>query len=153
MESYVKHLIECHCTLPQYRNRPDIVYHKFPVFSLLESDSVVEKLARCNNCDAVHRVFDVCKSEIFIGDLDISAIKTQQEVMSEIPQQLRESLVPLNLDICTLEHILWCIENNKEEKIPLRRDNIKGKLFVKFINVKTDGKWKFETESHSTEIN
>ena len=82
MESYVKHLIECHCTLPQYRNRPDIVYHKFPVFSLLESDSVVEKLARCNNCDAVHRVFDVCKSEIFIGDLDISAIKTQQEAPS-----------------------------------------------------------------------
>jgi hypothetical protein len=150
---YVKHLIECHCVLPQYRNRQEPVYHKFPVFSILENDSVVEKLVRCNNCDAVHRVFDVCKSEIYIGDLDLSSIGTSKEILSEMPDALRESLAPLNLDICTLEHILWCIENEKNEKIPLRRDTVKEKIFVKFISFKSGGKWKFETESHSLEIN
>ena len=79
---YVKHLVECHCVLPQYRNRQELVYHKFTVFSLLEDDSVVEKLVRCNNCDAVHRVFDVCKSEIFIGDLDLTTIRTPHEILS-----------------------------------------------------------------------
>jgi hypothetical protein len=150
---YVKHLIECHCVLPQYRNRVDLVYHKFAVFSLLESDNVVEKLVRCNNCDAVHRVYDVCKSEIFIGDLDLTTIRMPQEILSELPVGLKESLAPLSLDMCTLEHILWCVENNKQEKLPLRKDTVKGKLFVKFITLRADGKWKFETESHSTEIN
>ncbi len=150
---YVKHLIECHCVLPQYRNRQEPVYHKFPVFSILEDDALVEKIVRCNNCDAVHRVFDVCKSEIYIGDLDLSSIATAKEVLSEMPDALRESLAPLNLDICTLEHILWCIENEKNEKIPLRRDTVKEKIFVKFISLKQGGKWKFETESHSLEIN
>jgi len=150
---YVKHLVECHCVLPQYRNRQELVYHKFTVFSLLEDDSVVEKLVRCNNCDAVHRVFDVCKSEIFIGDLDLTTIRTPQEILSELPQGLRESLIPLSLDMCTLEHILWCVENDKHEKIPLRKDTVKGKLFVKFITLRPEGKWKFETESHSLEIN
>jgi hypothetical protein len=150
---YVKHLIECHCVLPQYRNRADLVYHKFAVFSLLENDAVVEKLARCNNCDAVHRIYDVCKSEIFIGDLDLSTIRTTQEILSELPLGLKESLIPLNLDMCTLEHILWCVENDKQEKIPLRKDTVKGKLFVKFITMRPEGKWKFETESHNMEIN
>jgi hypothetical protein len=130
-----------------------VVYHKFAVFSILEDDTVVEKLVRCNNCDAVHRVFDVCKSEIFVGDLDLSTIRTSQEILSEMPQSLSDTLAPLMLDICTLEHILWCIENEKLEKIPLRRDDVKGRLFVKFISIKPGGKWKFENESHTTEIN
>ena len=63
-----KHLIQCHCLLPQYRNKPDPVFHKFPVFSVIdESDTVILKYAECNNCGAAHKVYDICKSEILTG--------------------------------------------------------------------------------------
>ena len=63
-----QHLIQCHCVLPQYRGRKDPVYHKFTVFSIIdESDTVVPKFVQCNNCGVIHKVYDICKSEIITG--------------------------------------------------------------------------------------
>ena len=64
----VKHLVQCHCILPQYKNAKDPVFHKFTVFSVIDdSDTVVSKYAECNNCGAAHKVYDICKSEIVVG--------------------------------------------------------------------------------------
>ena len=52
----LKHLIECHCTLKIF-NGDELINHKFPVYSKVKPDgSIVSKLVKCNNCDAVHRV-------------------------------------------------------------------------------------------------
>ncbi len=37
-----KHLIECHCILPQYRRSSNTVYHKFVVFSVIDDSDTVE---------------------------------------------------------------------------------------------------------------
>ena len=37
----IKHLIECHCMLPQYRNKKDRQYHKFVVFSIIDNADCV----------------------------------------------------------------------------------------------------------------
>ena len=34
----IKHLIQCHCILPQYRNIDDPIFHKFIVFSKMDSN-------------------------------------------------------------------------------------------------------------------
>ena len=59
----VRHLIECHCTLPQYRNANPPVYHKFVVFSVLDEDAIQKKLVQCNNCGIIHKVVDLCKKK------------------------------------------------------------------------------------------
>ena len=67
MKDYTKHLIECQCTLKIFENKTKPLYHKFVVFSLLEDENIEEKYVTCNNCDIVHRVYDICKSEIKWG--------------------------------------------------------------------------------------
>ena len=64
-----KHLVECHCVLPQFRLNTTVLYHKFVVYSEFNSDgSVITKYAQCNNCGVIHRVFDIAKSEILMGN-------------------------------------------------------------------------------------
>jgi len=65
MKRGMKHLIECHCILSQYRDRQDAIYHKFIVFSEVdEGDTVIPKFVNCNNCGICHNVIDLCKSII-----------------------------------------------------------------------------------------
>ena len=41
-KDYIKHLIDCHCILSIYKNRTKPVYHKFPVFSKLDNNEIIE---------------------------------------------------------------------------------------------------------------
>ena len=81
----VKHLIQCHCVLPQFRGADPPVFHKFVVFSVIDdSDAVVERVAKCPSCDAVHRVTEIGQSEIVHGRdgsssaIDIEDVKSQR---------------------------------------------------------------------------
>ena len=76
----LKHLIQCHCILPQYKNRKEPVFHKFPVFSIIDnSDTVIVKYAECNNCGAAHKVYDICKSEILTGRDEVRSQLTRED--------------------------------------------------------------------------
>ena len=47
-----KHLIQCHCVLPQFRKMDNPIFHKFVVYSRFSEESIVEeRLVKCNNCD------------------------------------------------------------------------------------------------------
>ena len=64
----IKHLIECHCYLAIYKKQINPVNHKFPVYSKIDDNgNVIKKNVKCNNCDAFHLVYDLCKSEIKAG--------------------------------------------------------------------------------------
>ena len=66
--SGLKHLIECHCYLKIYKKDIKNINHKFPVYSKFDLDGlIVPELFKCNNCDALHWVYDVCKSELRPG--------------------------------------------------------------------------------------
>ena len=69
-----KHLIECHCILPQYKKAPKPVFHKFIVFSEIDNDVVEPTYVQCNNCGAVHKIYDFCKSEIIVGRDELRTI-------------------------------------------------------------------------------
>ena len=81
----LKHLIECHCVLPQFRKRENPPYHKFVVFSLIDdSDTAIPKHARCNNCGVIHNVIDICKSEILPGQ-EVGAVMTKKDCGMMLP--------------------------------------------------------------------
>ena len=134
-----KHLIQCHCILPQYRNSEDPVFHQFIVFSILdeESDTVIPKFSSCNNCGAVHKVIDICKSEMVTGRDEVVTQMTTDDFKFSLPADLYELLLLYQKDVADFEHAQFILENERwNDHIILTREEIdnmsQGKL-VKFL--------------------
>ena len=112
MSQKLKHLIECHCILPQYRERRDPVYHKFVVFTELdEHDNVIPKHAQCNNCGVIHRVVDVGRSEINSGREASAALVDIADVKLSLPPNIVSVLETYAVDLATWEETAWILEN------------------------------------------
>lgn len=107
-------MIECHCVLPQYRKMAEPIFHKFIVFSEVHDDGTVEpKLARCENCGAVHRVYDICASEIMTSKEESKGILTKKDLSSSLPKQLIDLLEEYSLGIADYEASRFYIDNQK----------------------------------------
>ena len=88
----IKHIIECHCVLPQFRNKENFIYHKFIVFSIVDdSDTVIPKFVTCNNCGVIHKIFDICKSHIMAGKDELKS----QSSISDIKFTLNKGVVEI----------------------------------------------------------
>lgn len=109
-KSGLKHLVECHCVLPQHRDRQDPPYHRFVVFSVIEDDVVVPKNVACNNCGVVHRVFDVSKSHVALGDDDASAVMSIDDVSLSLPLNVSEMLKSYQVSLPTWEEAVFIHE-------------------------------------------
>ncbi len=136
MEGY-KHLIECHCVLPQYRSAKNPPWHKFVVFSMIDDgDTVVPKHAKCNNCGVVHNVFDIGKSEILPGQ-ETGAVMDIDDVKIMMPDSLNRMLSTYNCDIATWENVLFVLQHNKfPSSIVLDRNEENGVVSGKILDMK-----------------
>ena len=145
----IKHIIECHCVLPQYRNIKNPIYHKFIAFSIIDdSDTVISKFVQCNNCDVIHKIFDICKSEILIGKDEVRTQLTIEDLQHSLPTSLFELLISYNRSLPDFEYAQFIIENEMWNKhIILTREELEdytqGKL-VRFIAID-----KFKVESYT----
>jgi len=108
----VKHLIQCHCILPQFKESRDPIFHKFAVFSILDedSDTVQPKFAQCNNCGIVHKVVDVCKSELTTKE-ESKTLPSIIDIRLSLPKSLSEVLDSYQCDVSTWEHAEWIYLN------------------------------------------
>lgn len=149
----IKHLIQCHCVLPQFRNANPPIFHKFVVFSLVEDDQVKEKIVQCNNCGVLHRVVDQCRSEIIFGKEESGSIRTVEDIELSLPERLAAYLKSQNVDIATWEQVEWVIENSEDVEIVIRRDEQAGRTNLKILTIRKDGNFKTRNEiiSDSTE--
>jgi hypothetical protein len=87
--------------------------HSFVVFSIIDEDgNVIEKNAQCNNCGIIHRVYDLCKSEILSKE-KIGTILTEKDITLMIPSSLSELLLNYSCDISTWEQVHFIITNEK----------------------------------------
>lgn len=152
MAQGVKHLIPCHCVLTQFKNEPDPPVHQFVVFSVLGDDGMVEvKLAQCNNCGVVHRVTDICKSEIVKGREDLSSILTVDDIKMGLPEQLVTVLERHDVDFSTWEQAKWIIENQRwGDHIILSNDIVEGVRQTKVLRI--IGNTIFQLNSHSSDV-
>ena len=108
----VKHLVQCHCILPQYRDRKDPLFHQFVVFSIIdESDTCVPKYVQCNNCAVVHKVVDICRSELVVGKDELATVTTIDDVSLTIPPDVRNVLQTYSVDIATWEYAQFILQN------------------------------------------
>jgi hypothetical protein len=108
----LKHLVECHCILPQYRKRKDPIFHKFVVFSEIDkNDNVISKNVQCNNCGVIHKVFDICKSEIIHSKEDMKTLINKKDIQVMLPAKLTEILDSYDVDLPTWEQAAFIFKN------------------------------------------
>lgn len=144
----IKHLIECKCILPQMKNKNPIIFHSFVVFSTINDEgSVNEKFSQCNNCGVIHRIYDICKSEI-ISKESHAAVQTAYDVSLSIPTELSNILTTYKCDISSWEHVQFIYENELwGEKIILVKETNENDISGKFLVI--EGKLKFKIEPFS----
>ena len=145
----IKHLIECHCQLAIFKNSEKNIYHKFPVYSILdENGKVVEKFRKCNNCEALHKIYDIGKSEIFSGKDQTNVTLTKEDISLEFHESLKKVLIDHDCDISSYFHAKHIIEEKRwGEIIVLKRDIIKESTSIKYLEVNNKNSFsiKFET--------
>lgn len=150
-KTYIKHLIECHCILSLYKNRTKTVYHKFPVFSIInEDESIEEKYVLCNNCSVVHKVFEIGKSEIKWGNEGYkSLVTTKEDIKFNLVNIGLEKLVDIlelnNLDISEWEFIDYIIDNSLEGSVVIDKKEIDNAVNYKYLEIK-NSKFKIKNE-------
>ena len=151
----IKHLIQCHCFLPQYRGKPDPVFHKFTVFSVLdlESDTVEPKFAECNNCGAAHKIIDLCKSEIVVGKDEVKTQITIEDIKFSLPESLFDLLTSYNRELPDFEHALFILENNLwGDYIVLTREEMEDYTQGKIVSFVGPEKFKVESYTHRSSV-
>ena len=151
---YVNHLIECQCILPQYKRKENPPFHKFVVFSVIdETDSVLEKFSQCNNCGAVHRVYDICKSDIALGHESLHSLPSKEDFSLMLPSSVSEILESYNCETYKWENVAFIFNNEAVgDKIILVKDEIDGKVQGKFLTYKGSSKFMIEPFILDSEI-
>jgi hypothetical protein len=144
----IKHLIQCHCILPQYRNSKNPVFHKFSVFSILDlvSDTVTHKFAECNNCGAAHKIVDICKSEIVIGKDEVTSQLSVSDLKHSIPDSLFELLETYDRELPDFEYAQFILERALWDKyVILTREEINGDIQGKLVRFISHDKFRVES--------
>ncbi|MBT6808534.1 MAG: hypothetical protein HOA52_03480 [Flavobacteriales bacterium] len=146
--SGVKHLIECHCVLAIYKSSQKIINHKFPVYTKIDSDGkVITKLAKCNNCDTLHEVYDICRSEIKFGKDQTAVTLTKEDIGYMLSDRLVDLLTKTDVDISVWEHVLDIVEEKRwGETIVIKRDIIGERQQVKVLEMLSEDKFKIKNE-------
>lgn len=141
-----KHLIECHCILPQFKNSRNPVYHKFTVFSIIDdSDTIVPKIVNCNNCGVSHKVIDICKSVINTGREDSRSTRTIDDISISMQDDLKKVLTSYSCDLATWEHAEFIVENSKwGEFIVLSRESTDEGVEGKVLRFESENRYKIE---------
>jgi hypothetical protein len=107
-----KHLIKCRCILQQFKNTSNPPNHHFVVFSEIDdSDQVKQKSVQCNNCGVIHKVIDICVSEIIDKKEDSKSIITIDDIKSTLHPNLTSILEKNNSDIATWEYAKFITDN------------------------------------------
>ncbi len=143
--SGIKHLVECHCVLPQFRKTQNPKYHKFIVYSTFDtSGGIIPKFAKCNNCGVIHQVIDVCKSEIQLGK-EVGAVLEATDLKMLIPDNLVSILESYNCELPDYEHVLDILQNEEwDSHIILHREDEKDETVGKLLRFKGRGKYAIE---------
>jgi D-ribose pyranose/furanose isomerase RbsD len=139
--------------LPQYNAKVNAPYHQFIVFSIFDnSDTVIPKHAACNNCGVIHNVFDIAKSEIFLGQ-EVGAVMTIDDVSLMLPESLKNILLSYKCDIATWEHVLFILQNNKfPENIIINRDMEDNIVSGKLLSMINHGEYKIQPFSRKVAV-
>ena len=150
-----RHLIECHCILPLYKNKSPVMYHKFPVYSMFneKTGKVLPKYANCNNCGITHYVYEICKSEIKIGKEDVDVIRSIDDIKLSMPEKFVKVLESVSATIDVYEEVEDVIESSAyPSNVVLSREIIDEDYYYKILQIERENKFKIQSEIINTTL-
>jgi hypothetical protein len=138
----IKHLVECHCFLKVFSQNEKQINHKFPVYSKIDqNDKVIPKLVKCNNCEATHFVYDICRSELKPGKENITTTMEKEDYVMMLPFKIGNFLLESGADISDFEHALDIVEEERwGEFIVLKRSIVDEEEQVKLVEIHGEDK-------------
>ena len=136
-KAYIKHILECNCVLPQYKNISPPIFHKFIVFSELNKEGLVKtSYINCNNCNVAHKILEAGKSEILKKE-NSTLTPTTQDIETNLTAWLTALLKQYDCPLPTWQEAQFIIENEQWGKIlVLSREpdqNNKEKHITKYV--------------------
>jgi len=142
----MKHLITCRCVLPQFKRTPNPPQHQFIVFSIVEEDgSFRSRFVQCNNCGIVHKVIDICRSDI-VSRETMGSLLTIDDIKAGLPSRLSEILESNGVDLPTWEMAQFIFDNKRwGEFVVLTTDEEAGVRQGKYVRILGDNLFKVET--------
>lgn len=145
--SGIKHLIECHCFLSIFKNNKKLINHRFPVYSKIdEYKNLIPKLVKCNNCEALHHVSKVGRSELRPGKDQTMTTLSIADIKINLPLVISNYLIENNCDISSFEHAKDIIDENRwGEIVVVKRDIIDEKQQVKYIKINSKNNFEINT--------
>lgn len=122
------------------------LYHKFVVYSKIdEYENIIPKYVKCNNCETVHYVYEICRSEIKTGKEDITSINTIKDISLSLSEKLAGVLNENDAGLASYEEILDAIENDYFPlNIVLQRETIEDIIQIKTLVIKDKDNFKIE---------
>lgn len=146
-----KHLIKCRCVLPQLKEKA--IVHQFLTFSEIENGDVKAKYAQCNNCGVIHKVIDICTSEIMNGKEAMSSIIRVEDIRSSLDAKMIAILDRHNCDLPTWEHAQFILENKRwGDFVVLTSDSEEDSKIVKYVRIISEGIYKVDTHTRQDVI-
>lgn len=144
-----KHLIKCRCVLPQFKGIVDPPVHQFIVFSVIKDDDEVQvKYSQCNNCGIIHKVTDICKSEILSGKEAMKSIVKVEDIKLSLPSNLVDILERNNCDLPIWEQSQFILENKQWGNfVILAQEEEEGTKQGKYVRIMSETFFKVESFS------
>lgn len=146
MQGY-KHLVKCRCVLPQFKRLENPPQHQFVVFSVIDNDgNVLPKFNQCNNCGLIHKIVDICKSEIQPGKESMKSILKIEDVKPSLHINIASILDANGCDLASWEAALFIVENKQwGSYVVLTKETEGNEVNGKFIRIFSDSLCKVET--------
>ena len=149
-KDYIKYLLECKCILPQFKNSNPVVFHKFLVFSEIDTANglIIPSYAQCNNCGIIHKVTDICTSEILSGKEAMNSIVKIEDIKLSLPPNLADILERNNADVATWEAAQFILENKQWGNfVILAQEEESGTRQGKYVRIMSETFFKVESFS------
>jgi hypothetical protein len=149
-----KHLIKCRCVLPQFKRLENPPVHQFIVFSVIQEDETVKpRYSQCNNCGVVHKVIDVCKSEIVSGKENMNSLIKIEDIKPSLHPNFVGILESSQADLATWESVQFIVENKQwGQFVVLTNDSEGEEIHGKYIKILGESMCKVETFMRSTGV-
>lgn len=108
-----KHLIECKCFLPQFKNSNPQIFHKFLVFSEIDyrDGSLVPSYAQCNNCGVIHKIVEIETSAILKKE-NMPSMLTIDDIKTSLPPRLAGILEQNECDLPYWQEAQFIVKNS-----------------------------------------
>ncbi len=144
-----RHLVKCRCVLPQFKGITNPPAHQFIVFSVIsEENTVAVKYAQCNNCGIIHKITDICTSEILSGKEAMNSIVKIEDIKLSLPPSLADILERNNADVATWESAQFIIENKQWGSfVILAQEEESGTKQGKYVRIMSETFFKVESFS------